>query len=67
MGFVNEIPSLVDFEFPFLIVFSKGLNPLAFGRNREKPHLLAYFPPEYFHGGLPRCLHSLDCSISLAL
>ena len=67
IGFAPAIPSLVNYVFPFLLVFNKGLNLLDFGRYLEKPHLLAYPPPEFCHGGLPRCLHYLGCSIALAL
>ena len=48
-------------------MLNKGLNLLAFGRCVEKPHFLAYPPPESCHGGFPRCLNYIGCSISLAL
>ena len=67
MGFAPDIPSLVDFELPLLLVLSKGLNPLAFGRYLGKPHLLAYPPLESCHDGLTICLHYLGCSITLVL
>ena len=66
-GFCAYHPFPCRFWIPFLLVLSKGINPLAFGRYLGKPHFLAYLPPESFHGGFPWCLHSLCCSIALAL
>ena len=67
LSFAPAIPSLVNFAFPLLLVLNKGLNLLTFGRYLEIPIFLHIPPPEFFHGELPRCLHSLGCSIALAL
>ena len=44
MGFVYDIPSLVNLAFPFLLVLNMGLKLLAFGRFLGKTHLLSYLP-----------------------
>ena len=67
LDFVAAITSLVNFTFPFLLVLNKWLNLLDFVRFLEKPHFIAYSPPDYCPGGFPRCLYSLGCFISLAL
>ena len=39
LGFAPAIPSLVDFDhlLTFLLVLSKGLDPLDFGRHQKNP------------------------------